>query len=98
MCGTVAKFNKLSRPSIRKLLPGNKITEHGITFERVANGDGVFSINVMADGHRIHRVIGRASNEWLYLSIHSGSSDALIKEAHGEPRGVPAARCEAAQD
>src|SRR2546430_2829222 len=54
-------FQKLSRPSMRKLLPGRKITEHGITFERLKNGDGVFSVNVMADGQRIHRVLGRDS-------------------------------------
>ncbi len=54
-------FRKLSRPSMRRLAPGEKITEHGITFERIANGDGVFSVNVMADGQRIHRVLGRES-------------------------------------
>jgi hypothetical protein len=54
-------FKKLNRPSMRKLLPECKITEHGITFERLANGDGVFSVNVMTDGQRIHRVIGRES-------------------------------------
>src|SRR5206468_4113546 len=54
-------FIKLNRPTMRKLLPGCKITEHAITFERLANGDGVFSVNVMADGQRIHRIIGRES-------------------------------------
>jgi integrase len=54
-------FRKLNRASMRRLAPGGKITEHGITFERISNGDGVFSVNVMADGHRIHRVIGRES-------------------------------------
>src|SRR5260370_441369 len=54
-------FRKLSRPSIRRLVPGEKITEHGITFERTGNGDGLFSVNVMADGRRIHRVLGRES-------------------------------------
>ena len=54
-------FKKLHRPSIRKLPSGGKLTEHGITFVRLDNGDGVFSVNVMADGQRIHRVIGRES-------------------------------------
>jgi integrase len=54
-------FQKLSRPAIRRLAPGGKITEHGIAFERLANGDGAFSVNVMVDGQRIHRVIGRES-------------------------------------
>jgi integrase len=56
------EFRKLTRPFIRKLLPGAKLTEYGITFERLRNGDGVFSVNVMVDGHRIHRVIGRESD------------------------------------
>ena len=54
-------FSKLGRVSMRKLPAKGKITEHGITFERLTNGDGVFSVNVMADGQRIHRVIGRES-------------------------------------
>lgn len=54
-------FNKLTRPAIRKLAPGEKINEHGITFERLANGDGVYTVNIMVDGQRIHRVIGRES-------------------------------------
>lgn len=32
-------YIKLTRPAIRKLAPGEKINEHGITFERQANGD-----------------------------------------------------------
>jgi integrase len=55
-------FQKLTRPAMRKLSPGKKIAEHGITFERLANGDGVFTVNIMVDGQRIHRVIGRESD------------------------------------
>lgn len=55
-------FTKLTRPAMRKLANGDKLNEHGITFERLANGDGVFTVNVMADGQRIHRVIGRESD------------------------------------
>lgn len=55
-------FTKLTRPLMRKLVAGEKLNEHGITFERQANGDGVFTINVMVDGQRIHRVIGRESD------------------------------------
>jgi len=47
---------------MRKLSLGSKITEQGVTFERPANGDGVFSVNVMVDGQRMHRVIGRESD------------------------------------
>ncbi|SEO38261.1 Site-specific recombinase XerD [Nitrosospira multiformis] len=55
-------FVKLARLAMRKLAAGKKISEQGITFERQANGDGVFSVNIMVDGQRIHRVIGRESD------------------------------------
>ena len=55
-------FTKLSRTAIRKLVAGDKLNEHGIIFERQQNKDGVFSVNVMVDGQRIHRVIGRESD------------------------------------
>jgi len=54
-------FTKLTRPAIRKLASGERLNEHGITFERQASGDGVFTVNIMVDGQRIHRVIGRES-------------------------------------
>jgi integrase len=58
----VAKsFKKLTRPLIRQLKPGASINEHGISFARIENGDGVFSVNIMVDGQRIHRVIGKES-------------------------------------
>lgn len=55
-------FVKLTRPGMRKLKTNEKISEHGIAFERLANGDGVFTVNVMVDGLRIHRVIGNESD------------------------------------
>jgi integrase len=54
-------FTKLTRPNMRKLAAKGKISEQGITFERQPNSDGVFIVNVMVDGQRIHRVIGRES-------------------------------------
>lgn len=55
-------FSKLNRPAMRKLKPGTSIAEHGITFERLESGDGVFTVNVMVDGQRIHRVVGKESD------------------------------------
>jgi hypothetical protein len=55
------KFATLTRPNIRKLEAGQRITEHGITFERLPNKDGVYSVNIMVDGQRIHRRIGKES-------------------------------------
>ena len=55
------RFKKLDRPSIRRLQRGQKIAEHGITVERLADGDLRYSVNIMVDGQRVHRVIGRDS-------------------------------------
>ncbi len=55
-------FLKLTRPIMRKLGQGKVINEHGITFKRQQNNDGLFTVNVMVDGQRIHRVIGRESD------------------------------------
>jgi integrase len=52
---------RLARLSTRKLAPGERITERGITYERLLNGDGLFTVNIMVDGQRIHRTIGRES-------------------------------------
>ncbi|MGB6448976.1 MAG: hypothetical protein WBE90_10315 [Xanthobacteraceae bacterium] len=62
-------------------MPGEKITEHGITFERTANGDGVFSVNVMADGHRIHRVLGRESE-----GVTRTQAEQFIEKVRSEAR------------
>lgn len=55
------KFSRLTRPAIRNLEPGERINEHGISAERLVTGDVRFSINIMVDGQRIHRVVGRES-------------------------------------
>jgi integrase len=55
------KFSTLTRTNNRKLEKGLSLNEHGITFTRLANGDGRYTVNVMVDGQRIHRVIGRES-------------------------------------
>lgn len=56
------KFTKLTRSNIRNLKPNEKLNEHGITFERLANGDGRYTVNIMVDAQRIHRVIGKESD------------------------------------
>ena len=55
------KFSQLTRPKIRALEPGEKATERGITAERLKDGDLRYTVNVMVDGQRIHRVIGKES-------------------------------------
>lgn len=55
------KFAKLTRPAIRNLQAGEKINEHGIVAERTSTGDVRYSVDVMVDGQRVHRVVGRES-------------------------------------
>ncbi|HMU20667.1 MAG TPA: site-specific integrase [Sphingorhabdus sp.] len=55
------KFIKLTRPAVRNLEIGKRIAEHGIVAERTNAGDIRYSVNIMSDGRRIHRVIGRES-------------------------------------
>jgi integrase len=56
------KFTILTRKAIQLLPTGSRLTEHGIVAERTKSGDIVYRINVMVDGERIHRVIGRESD------------------------------------
>jgi len=56
------RYSTLDRRSLRRLKPHQRISEHGITAERLADGDLRYSINVMVDGRRIHRVIGKESD------------------------------------
>lgn len=55
------KFEKLTRLHLRKLTSGGKLQEHGITYEKLPDGDGRFTVNIMVDGVRVHRVIGKES-------------------------------------
>jgi len=55
------RFRHLTRAAIRALPAGGAITEHGITVLRSTNGDVRYSVNVMIDRQRVHRVIGRES-------------------------------------
>lgn len=55
------RFQRMTRPAIRALQSGEKIDEHGIRAERLRNGDVRYSVNIMVDGQRVHRVVGRES-------------------------------------
>jgi integrase len=55
------KFTKLVRNKMRSLNPGETLTEHGIVYECLPDGDGRFAVNIMVDGQRVHRVIGKES-------------------------------------
>lgn len=84
------KFDKLTRPNIRKLASGKKISEHGIEFERLTNGDGRYLVNVMVDGQRIHRVIGKESEGTTRLQAEEFIEKARTDARHGRlnlPKG-----------
>lgn len=75
------RFTRLSRLEMRRTLPGQAITEHGITFQREPNGDGVFSVNIMVDRRRIHRVIGRESE-----GVTRQQAEDFISQARSDAR------------
>lgn len=56
------KFKTLTRAHIRNVGRHEKIQENGIEFDRLANGDGRYRINIMVDGRRIHRLVGKESD------------------------------------
>ena len=43
------RFTRLDRPSIRRLKPGERVTEHDITAERLQNGDTRFDAKQITD-------------------------------------------------
>jgi integrase len=56
------RFSRLDRLSIRRLKPGESISEHGITAAKLSDGDVRYIVGIMVDGKRVHRVIGKQSN------------------------------------
>ena len=74
-------FVKLDRLSIRKLQAGQSLSEHGISFQRMDNGDGVYEVNVMVDGVRIHRVVGRESE-----GVTRTQAESFIEKVRTEAR------------
>lgn len=60
---------KLTRLALRKLEPGQYLTAQGIRFDRLADGDGRYTVEIMVDRIRIHRVVGLES-EGVTLTIH----------------------------
>jgi integrase len=54
-----SKVDRINRTVVRGLAIGKKATARGITAERLQDGDVRFSVQIMVDGERIARVIGR---------------------------------------
>ncbi len=75
------KFAKLTRPAVRALSAGEKLNEHGITAERLANGDVRYAVNIMVDRQRIHRVVGKESE-----GVTREQAERLIEKLRTEAR------------
>lgn len=85
------RFARLTRPAIRALELGQRINEHGIIVERLSNGDCRYSINIMVDGLRVHRVIGRAS-EGVTREQAERAIEALRTKAREDRLELPSGR------
>lgn len=85
------RFSRLTRPNIRALQPGERIAEHGIKAERLADGDVKYTVNVMVDRQRIHRVVGLESDK-----VTRSQCEQFITKARTEARegrlSLPAGR------
>lgn len=76
-------FQRITRPAVRALPIGGKINEHGIAAERTSAGDVRYSINIMVDGARIHRVVGRESE-----GVTREQAERLIEKLRTDARGA----------
>lgn len=85
------KFVKLTRPRIRGLRSGERVCENGICVSKQSNDDLRYAINIMVDGQRIHRVVGRESE-----GVTREQAERLIEKLRTEARegrlGLPKAR------
>ena len=85
------RYTRLTRPNIRALKPGEKITEHGITALREPDGDVRDSVNIMVDRQRIHRVVGLESDRVTRSQCEQFITKART-EAREERLSLPAGR------
>ncbi len=84
------KFQKITRINQRNLKLGETLEEHGITFERLKNGDGRYKVNIMVDGQRVHRVVGKESEGVTRLQAEELISTFRTDARHGRlnlPKG-----------
>ncbi len=75
------RFTRLTRTAIKALAPGEWISEHGAIAERLKNGDIRYSVDILCDGQRIHRVVGRESE-----GVTRAQVEAFIEQAKTDAR------------
>ena len=85
------KFSNLTRAAVKAMPSGKSVSESGITAFKQLNGDVRYSINIMVDGQRIHRVVGRERD-----GVTREQAERLIEKLRTEARegrlGLPKAR------
>ena len=81
------KFKTLTRANIRNVGQHEKLQENGIEFDRLANGDGRYRINIMVDGRRIHRLVGKELDGTTRLH-----AEKIRNEAHEACLNLPKGR------
>ena len=84
-------FERLNRPAVRTLRPGQRLTEHGVIAERLPDGDIRYSVNVMVDGQRVHRVVGRES-EGVTRTQCEQAIETMRTEARADRLSLPTGR------
>jgi len=85
------KFTRLTQASMRSLPSGKKLTEHGIEYEKLSSGDGIFRLNIQINGKRTHRAVGRES-EGITLTKCLAIKEQLATKAREDRLDLPAAR------
>lgn len=82
---------KLTRLDLRALQSGQHITKDGIRFDRLADGDGRFTVEIMVDRIRIHRVVGLES-EGVTLTQAQVFIEQLRADARRDRLSLPSGR------
>jgi len=85
------KYEKLTRENMRKLKPGEYLTELGVVYKKQKNNDGVFSVNLRVDGTRIRRTVGKDS-EGVTLSTVETYIEKVRTEARENRLNLPKGR------
>lgn len=83
--------SRLTRLALRQVQPGQHLTANGIRFDRLANGDGRYTVEIMVDRERIHRVVGLESSG-VTLTQAQGLIDQLRADARRERLALPQRR------
>ncbi len=85
------KFKTLTRANIRNVGQHEQLQENGIEFDRLANGDGRYRINIMVNGQRIHRLVGKESDGTTRLHAEKMMTK-LRNEAQEDRLNLPKGR------